>query len=177
MQHINLKLFARTPAPEDIAPAIPMFHRWIQTSALPELLIDVADYAHVPAGPGVLVIGHEANYGLDLTSNRLGLLYNRKAVLDGSDLDTLRHAWDRVQTAAKLISESPEFTGKLQFKDDELEIILNDRLLYPNKPETWEQVRPAVDTFLAELWPGAQWEVTHASDPRERFTAQIRRTA
>ena len=62
---------------------IPVFHRWIREQAMPELLIDVADYSHVPAGPGVMVIGHEANYSVDNRENRLGLLYNRRAALEG----------------------------------------------------------------------------------------------
>ena len=49
-----------------------VFHQWIRDSVCPEMLIDVADYRHVPAGPGVMLIGHEANYSLDNRENRLG---------------------------------------------------------------------------------------------------------
>jgi len=31
---------------------------------VPGLLIDVADYAHVPDGPGVILIGHDVDYGI-----------------------------------------------------------------------------------------------------------------
>ena len=67
IDHVNVKVFAK--APVDLAAAIPVFHRWIQEGACEELLIDVADYRHVPAGPGVVLIGHEANYSLDCGRN------------------------------------------------------------------------------------------------------------
>ena len=45
---------------------IPVFHDWIQTQQLAELLIDVADYRHVPHGPGVVLVAHDAHYAMDL---------------------------------------------------------------------------------------------------------------
>ena len=32
-----------------------------------------------PAGPGVMLIGHQADYSVDNTDDRLGVRYNRKA--------------------------------------------------------------------------------------------------
>ena len=58
VQHVNVKIFAEDPAIE-LDGAIPVFHRWIQRNVCEELLIDVADYRHVPAGPGVLLVGHD----------------------------------------------------------------------------------------------------------------------
>ncbi len=78
MQHVNIKIFADR-ADIQIGDAVEVFHQWIQEGAAPELLIDVADYKHVPDGPGVMLIGHQANYSLDETGGKLGLLFaNRK---------------------------------------------------------------------------------------------------
>src|SRR4051812_16123636 len=57
---LQLKIFltpesARTV---DVEALIPVFHRWIKQRALPELTIDIANYGHVPQGPGVVLIGH-----------------------------------------------------------------------------------------------------------------------
>ena len=81
VQHINVKIFVADPSAIDLADAVGVFHRWIKERACPEMLIDVAEYRHVPAGPGVMLIGHEANYSFDERENRLGLLYNRKEAL------------------------------------------------------------------------------------------------
>ena len=44
----------------------------------------MADYAHVPDGPGVMLIGHEADRSLDLGEGRPGVLYQRKRDGEGS---------------------------------------------------------------------------------------------
>jgi hypothetical protein len=36
----------------DLEAVIPVFHRWIQEQIFDELLLDVANYSHVPDGPG-----------------------------------------------------------------------------------------------------------------------------
>ena len=57
---------------------VPIFHEWIRNRELNLVAIDVADYAHVPAGPGMMIVGHDAHYAVDNRENRLGLLYNRR---------------------------------------------------------------------------------------------------
>lgn len=163
MQHIHIKLFVEHPSAITLTDAIAVFHRWIQTSAVPELLIDVADYSHVPHGPGVMLIGHEANYSLDLAKGRLGLLYQRKAKVDGTDVERLRVAWKTARAAAALLEQEPEFRGKLRFRQDELAITLNDRLLYPNTAATWAAVEPALRAALDG------YTLVRNEDPRERF--------
>ena len=80
LQRLSVKLFLADdgrPEPRDV---IPVFHRWIQTSAVDGLLIDVADYAHLPTGPSVLLVAHEGHYVLDGGGGRLGLRYVRRCV-------------------------------------------------------------------------------------------------
>ena len=74
MQHLSVKIFEQSGAELNGAKAIAVFHRWIQRGGLPEMAIDVADYAHIPAGPGVLLVCQEAAYALDNHDGRLGLL-------------------------------------------------------------------------------------------------------
>ena len=94
LQHLNVKIFTSRNA-FDLAEAIPVFQRWIQDSVCEELLIDVADYRHVPGGPGVLLAAHEAHYSLDTG----GLLYNRKAVVEGSGEVSEAHDRQRTRVA------------------------------------------------------------------------------
>src|SRR5580698_8801430 len=82
-QHVNVKLLLARDEQLDLAPLIPIFNTWIQNQAPDELLLDIADYRHVPEGPGVVLIGLQADYSVDNTGGRLGVRYNRKAALDG----------------------------------------------------------------------------------------------
>ncbi|MCL6544827.1 MAG: hypothetical protein K6T61_06340 [Bryobacteraceae bacterium] len=175
IQHINVKLFALAPAPEQVLDAaIPVFHRWIQNAACPELLIDVADYRHVPDGPGVILIGHEANYGLDCEAGLLGLLYNRKARSEGSFEERLRLSYERALQAARMLEREPEFAGILKFDPASLEVVVNDRLLAPNTEETWRLLKPPMQTVFGEMLGERAFTLDWASaDPRERFRVRV----
>src|SRR5215469_16766980 len=143
IQHVRVKVFAREPAPIDLGAAIPIFHRWIQDRVCPEMLIDVADYRHVPNGPGVMLIGHEANYSLDTTKGRLGLLYSRKQA-GGDAQANLRQAYDAARAACGRLEQEPSFAGKLKFGDG-YEFSINDRLLAPNQENTYLALKPEFD--------------------------------
>jgi hypothetical protein len=157
VEHVNVKLFAREGAQVYWPDLIPVFHRWIQNQLFPDaMLIDVADYAHVPAGPGVMLIGHHANISLDNRQNRLGLLYNRKTVMDGSIVEKLRHSHDAAVAAARQLEQEPEFYGKISFDEADLELFVSDRLITPNSDETLNALRPHIQAaFGGEIrWNG-----------------------
>src|ERR1041384_8435896 len=103
IQHINIKFYLEEPEAVHLADYAALFNTWIQQQRLEELLIDVADYLHVHNGPGIMLIGHEADYSLDNRGGRLGLLYNRKAPLDGSVQEKLAQAAHAALTAARLL--------------------------------------------------------------------------
>jgi hypothetical protein len=171
MQHVNVKLLASAGEPDSLLDAaIPVFHRWIQAGALPELLIDVADYRHVPDGPGVILIGHEANYSLDCSNGRLGLLYNRKSICGNAFEERLSLAYERAHDAARRLEREPEFAGRLSFDAHRCEVLINDRRLAPNNAETWALVRPELESFFRRLWGEEDIRLDWISrDPRERF--------
>jgi hypothetical protein len=156
---------------------IPIFHRWIREKAAPELLIDVADYAHVPAGPGVMVIGHEAHYSVDNRTDRLGLLYNRRAGLDGTTRERIEQAYDAALHAARKLENEPELNGSLRFDEQDVEIWANDRMLAPHDPETVGLFKAEVEAFLAERF-GHTPSLLTSTDPRDlvrvRTVAAIR---
>src|ERR1700761_9533692 len=104
LHKINIKLLATS----DLAHAdfVPIFHHWIQNQSLPNhLLIDVANYDHVHAGPGTLIVAREANIHMDHGQNQLGLLYVRKLPYTDSETfeQNLQHTLaDALAAAAKL---------------------------------------------------------------------------
>ena len=96
---------------------IPIFHEWIQQHRLDdELLIDVADYSHVHHGPGVLLMSHEAQYGLDQADGKLGLLYSRRRKGEGDVHVRLSAAFRAALRACHLLQEEPALDGKLRFR-------------------------------------------------------------
>ena len=174
MQHVNIKIFAQSSRNVNVADAIPVFHRWIQQRDLPELLIDVADYTHVPEGPGVLLIAYEANYSLDYARNQLGLLYNRKAAETGDAQEQLRQAYQAALSACRRLEKEPEFTGALRFDPSHLEIVWNDRLLHPNTDESWRAVQPETQQFFDGVFGPGKYSVERQGEPRERLRAVVR---
>jgi hypothetical protein len=174
LQHVNVKIYA-AQVDIDLVEAIPVFHRWIQDSAAPELLIDVADYKHVPDGPGVMLIGFEADYSLDLAGGRLGLLYNRKIAGDGDPQKALSQAYGAASRAAKLLESEEAFAGKLRFDYGDVAIILNDRLLAPNTDETWNRLKPEFERFFTPIYGDGSFTLERVGEPRDRFTVSIRR--
>jgi hypothetical protein len=168
MQHFKVKLFA-TEATQGahVHDAIAVFHRWIQDSSLPETLIDVSDYLHVPMGPGIILVSHEGIYSLDTENGPLGLTYTRRAVLDGSIEDRLRQAIDALIRAAELIEASPEFAGKLVFDRTHWEVAVNDRLLAPNTPETFHALKP----ILESVFPAKTF--AHIGEPRQLLRVAV----
>src|SRR5688572_6362103 len=150
VQHINIKLFIENPDQVKLEEYSEVFNTWIQRHVTEELLVDVADYLHVHNGPGMILIGHEANYSLDNTAGRLGLLYNRKAQLDGSVQERLVQAAGAVLTAAQLLEEE----NGVIFSGQEAQIIINDRLIIPNTTETFTALEPEFRTFFDKLYGG-----------------------
>ena len=167
LQHINVKIFVADAFSIKLADAVPVFHRWIRDNVCDEMLVDVADYRHVPEGPGVMLIGHQANYSLDNRENRRGLLYNRKAVLDGTLRDRLRQAHEAALTACKRLESDPAFGGNLHFELGHCEVFVNDRLLAPNTEETWLLLKPE----LENLFPGCSLE--RRGEPRDLLRVEV----
>ena len=173
IQHINIKFFIENPADVKLAEFQGIFNTWIQRHVTGELLIDVAEYLHVHNGPGIVLIGHEANYSLDNAAGRLGLLYNRKAQLDGSTQDKLAQAAGAALMAAGLLEKE----NGLKFIGQEARLIVNDRLLAPNTLETFAALEPDIKAFLERLYRGADFELSHKPDARERFQVHVRAAA
>ena len=136
LQHLNVKLVVKEPEEAALEPLIPLFHNWIEKQELEELLLDVADYRHVHAGPGVVLVGHQANYSVDHTDERWGVRYNRKAVVNGSNQDRLRQAMHAAATACQRLETEPRLKGKIRFDGQQMEFFVNDRLLAPHSDST-----------------------------------------
>lgn len=171
---LSVKFFAED-APGVAADAfVPVFHSWIREGSVPDhLLIDVADYAHVPEGPGTLLVAHEANIHMDEADGRLGLLYFRKQpTADGDLAGRLRTIFRAALHACTLIENDSTLGGRVRFRTDEVVFRVHDRLLAPNTPQTFESVGPELARFVSDLYGGPA-KSEYRPDPERLFEIRI----
>jgi hypothetical protein len=166
-QRIAIKLFT-TPDPTtavDLEPFTPLFHEFIQKASVPGLLVDVADYAHVPNGPGIILIGHDVDYGLDSVGGHAGLLVVRKRYGVAGLADILRDTLAKGFACAKAIEDDGR-TG-VRFSPTTIELQILDRLAAPNDAETYETLRAEVEPVFAQLYGNCSIERSSGDDPRK----------
>src|ERR1035437_5655807 len=173
-QHVNVKLFVKNAEQVDLEALVPVFHGWIQNQGSGELLLDVADYRHVPSGPGVVLIGHQGNYSLDNAGGRLGVRYNRKAPVEGTNHDRLAQATQAALAAFRRLETEPSLAGSVQFNGREIEVFVNDRLLAPNTPETRAALDSKFRTFFSTLFGEVEYTVSYPQDSRRLFSVTVR---
>ncbi len=141
MKPLRLTLTMAAGPAADLEPALGVFHRFIQRNLVEGKILDVADYRHVPNGPGVMLVGQDVDYGI--TVNAFTVTMKRR----GDDVTT--QFTDAVRMALGTI-EAIETDGALpcRFEPEQLRVSVADRKL-----GTHEQVQSAL---LAELAPAVE---------------------
>lgn len=174
LQRLGIKVLGADGADAPLRDFVPVFHRWIQRAAFPDhLLIDVADYSHVPDGPGVLLVAHEANLGIEPRAGRLVLSYTRKQPLLGTLTERLQTVARAALDACRLLERDENVGSRVRFPADHIEVFANDRLRAPNTEATRAAFRPALDELLHALYGEASRHVSYPTDPRARFGACV----
>lgn len=172
---VSAKLFVEDPVAigPGAAEFIPVFHGWIQRQAVDALPIDVADYGHVPEGPGVLLIGHAADRALDLSEGRPGFAYTTKRQEIVAAADHLALAIAGAVAGAALLEREPALDDAVRFRTDELRLTIFDRLHAPNTPETFELLAPEIAAAFAQVAPGATVETRQIGESDRPFQAAV----
>jgi len=173
VQRVGLKLYCADGVAMRPHELVPVFHRWIQQRAVDQMLIDVADYEHVPDGPGVVLVAHEGNYSIDCAGGAMGLMYYRKQPVDGDLAARLVSLTRTVLQAARLLEQDGALGGRLRFRGDRLELFANDRLRAPNVEASYSAFRPLLDGLLGRLYGDTRCTIGRASDPRDRFSVSV----
>jgi hypothetical protein len=172
LQHLDVKLPATHPPDFDPGAAIAVFHGWVREQVCEELLVDVADYRHVPGGPAVLLVGHQADYALDAAPPGLGLRYQRKAALPGDNPARLAQALRAALRAALRLAAEPALAG-LAFALDGLRVVVNDRLLVPNTAQSAAALLPELEAWFAAQLGHEEFSLVWDGDPRQRFAVTL----
>jgi hypothetical protein len=174
LQHLVVKIPVAGQLGIDPAKIVDVFHPWVAAQSVPGvLLIDVAELLHVPNGPGVIAVGVEADLAFDHTGGVWGVLCRRKNTLPGSNADRIAQAFAEAGAAAVRLEDA--FPGALKFSRTEFELVVNDRGLAPNTPETYASALPEIEGALKKLLGHAKFGMTkHDREKRQRFGVSVK---
>ena len=166
----NIKVFLEVweVSPEE---TFKTFNNWISESS-EETLIDVADYSHVHEGPITLLVGHEANYCIDQTDSRLGLLYSRKR-LNGTPGARLQTLFRSALEACLRLEREEKLQGRVRFRGNQFLLIANDRLNTPNSEKSLDALRPELETVLGTIFDRAEFSIGRDPDGKKRLALSV----
>jgi hypothetical protein len=175
LQKLNVKLFVEQPNATPLTDFIEIFHSWIQ--ATDGVYHDVADYSHMQAGPGIVLVAKDAHVSIDESGGRRGLVYSQKAVLVGTPRDMLRHVFRAALKYCRQLEAEPALRGKLRFVENEAVISLNDRLLGANSSPSFDAFKQAIEAFAKQLYGGADVNFERDAEPRRRLNVHMKTCA
>lgn len=176
LQKLDLKLYL-TLGPgvhqDDVSDRlIAVFGRWRLEEG--EELVDLQDYAHVPEGPGIVLVSKRWVFGIDWTDGEPGILLSTRRGLDGTLPERFTQAMRLLAGKAERLTKEGEFEEIVKPRCGELSIAVNDRLLFPNTDEADAVIRPAVEGLAERLHAGAPREIERVNEPRARLSYRIR---
>ena len=148
LQRIDVKLLLDVPSSPDLDQFLVIFDRWRKDEGHPADWVDLADYAHLASGPGILIAGKRDTFAVNLNPPGPGLLTSVRGGLEGSLEDRFREALRRAREFNTAVMAEPEFPAEFAVREGAWEIYLNDRLGYPNTDQMDRMVRPAVASAL-----------------------------
>jgi hypothetical protein len=151
-KRLTVKLFVQDPESIRLEDFVPVFHGWIQEGTVEGLLIDVADYKHVPDGPGILLVGDPVDYAMDMGAGRPGLLVRRKyRGRPGQPIQgQLHESISLALRACRAIETDPALQGRVRFRTDEIEIAFPDRLAAANNAESLADISAVISSFFEQ---------------------------
>jgi rhodanese-related sulfurtransferase len=156
--------FPATTPPASLDPAIEVFHRFIQRGLVEGLVIDVADYRHVPQGPGVLLIGLDVDYGVSAD----GLTVTRKRSSEDPAGDQFR---DAVRMGLGFL-QSLDYDGGLdgEFDRSRVTVAVPDRSL---DGDVAGDLIAEIEPVTNEIWVAAKVTAVESDDPRRAASVGV----
>lgn len=167
--------FLAHPGQVDEAAFIPIFHDWIRLKTIPGTLIDVADYSHVPEGPGIMLISHEINFAMEHGHGQFGLSAQRKLGGGGnSHSQRIVELARRMALFGSLLEKEERLGGQLRLEGGAFLYQANDRLRAPNSEDGFAALRPDLEMAATEIYGGQAFTLTRLeNDPRDRLSVRV----
>ena len=173
LQKFGVKLFFNTNRSFDSKDFIPVFHNWIQDKIVDNhLLIDVADYSHIPDGPGVMLVAHEGNFSLDQENQQPGIMYMRKTEIAGSFTERFNTVLSTVIKVANRLNDN-NISKQVDFTPNSFRFIANDRLYAENTADNQSFYKREIQKALDEKYSDSQFDFGDVSDKNERLAFTV----
>jgi hypothetical protein len=148
-----------------------VFGRWRLEEG--EEIIDLEDYAHVPQGPGVILVSHRFHLGIDWGGGQPGLFYSTRKGLHGTLLERIQSAARGLLEKGRRLLREAEISPCFTPRAGDLEVIANDRLLFPNSSAGDSAFRPALEDVARKLY-GEGAVIEREPDPARRLGYRVR---
>ena len=173
LQRIDLKVFVDAPENPDFDPILTAFARWRHEADAPSDWVDLADYAHMSRGAGVVIVGKQGIFGVTRFDPGLGLYYSGRGEYEGSSAERVLETFRRhLSLTAALVGE-PEYPAALKTLAGSWELAINDRLDFPNNGETDRLLRPSIEAALDKLFGPGGYEMVQDGDHQRRYGFSI----
>ena len=173
LKKFGIKLYLNNNTSYHSRDFIPVFHNWIQNKAVPDhLLIDIADYSHIPDGPGILLVAHEGHFSLDQADRKPGILYMRKTEISGSFKDRFNKVLSTTILAARMLSQDKNIKA-VDFFPNSFRFISNDRRIADNVDANQKLYTETVNKLSKENFPGSQLEFNNYAQGEERLAFDV----
>ena len=169
LQRVCLKILTDAPVSQKLDPFLSIFGRWRADAGDPSQWVDLADYAHMARGPGIVLIGHRCNFSFDLGTAAPGVLYCSKQGLEGNLEARLAAVFRHSFALAERLAAEPEFPSGVHFRTGALELVFNDRLETPNNGAMSAVLRQAVVAVADKLYGPGAYRLTLHADPGRRL--------
>ncbi len=173
-QRLSVKLMAAPSFAASEKELILFFHRVIQEHKVPETFVDVTDYSHVPGGPGVMLICHEAHYGMDGSGGQgpLGLKCATRRGMKGDISARIASAFQKTLAMALSMSTHETLVGRADFMTNRLLFSIEDRLVAPNTDETLTFLSGPLGELVSKVW-GEKPTLARKGSSKECFQVEV----
>jgi hypothetical protein len=169
LQRIDTYALIDAPRNAKLDSLLAIFGRWRNDAGHPAKWVDLADYAHMSRGAGLVIVGKQGIFGVTRFDPGLGLFYSGRSEYEGSCERRIVESFRRHLSLATALHREPEYPAELKKLTGVWNLTINDRLNFPNNEETDQQLRPAIQTALDRLLGPGSYELTPTTDPQRRY--------
>jgi hypothetical protein len=171
---IQVKLLSNAPRGLNLDPFLEIFARWRVEKNHPAEWVDLADYAHVPRGPGILLAGKNCNFAFDMADPAPGTLCFVKKGLSGSPAARIASAIRSALELSKRLVAEREFPSGVRLQTDALLLSFPDRLATPHNAATDAVLRPPMQRALDALFTANGYTLTQEPDAKAPYGFSVR---